>query len=65
MPLAWVNQALFDYKGVLRSGTETLPCWTINPEEPLEDLPNPIGMNFVVQELQHTHTNTIHTIFTH
>ena len=45
VPLAWVNQALFDYKGTLRSGTVTLPCWIVNPEEPLEELLNPIGRN--------------------
>lgn len=43
VPLAWVNQALFDYKGTLRSGTVTLPCWVVNPEEPLEEILNPIG----------------------
>lgn len=43
VPLAWVNQALFDYKGTLRSGTVTLPCWIVNPEEPLQEILNPIG----------------------
>lgn len=43
VPLAWVNQPLFDYRNMLRSGTVTLPCWTIDPEDPLEDLLNPIG----------------------
>ena len=45
VPLAWVNQSLFDYQDHLRSGTVTLPCWNVNPEEPLEDLLNPIGQN--------------------
>lgn len=44
VPLAWVNQALFDYKGTFSSGTVTLPCWIVNPEEPLEEVLNPIGM---------------------
>ena len=43
VPLSWVNQPLFDYRNQLRSGTVTLPCWPVSPEEPLEDLLNPIG----------------------
>ncbi len=43
VPLAWVNQPLFDYKGTLRSGTATLPCWIVTPEEILGDTLNPIG----------------------
>ena len=38
-----MNQPLFDYRDQLRSGTITLPCWPVSPEEPLEDLFNPIG----------------------
>ena len=43
VPLSWVNQPLFDYRNQLRSGAVTLPCWPVSPEEPLEDLLNPIG----------------------
>lgn len=41
--VAWVNQPLFDYKNFFRFGTITLPCWPASPEDPLEDLLNPIG----------------------
>jgi len=39
-----VNQPVFDYRNQLHSGTVTLPCWLVSPEQPLEDLLNPIGM---------------------
>ncbi|KAL5491745.1 hypothetical protein EMCRGX_G017097 [Ephydatia muelleri] len=34
VPLAWVNQPLFDYKKHLRTGTSTLSCWPFDPEDP-------------------------------
>uniref|UniRef100_A0A1X7T3H7 PIK helical domain-containing protein n=1 Tax=Amphimedon queenslandica TaxID=400682 RepID=A0A1X7T3H7_AMPQE len=44
VPLAWVNQPLFDYRCQFCNGvSKTLPCWPVSPEEPLEDLLNPIG----------------------
>ncbi len=45
VPLAWVNQPLFDFRDSLRSGTVTLPCWLVSPEAPLEELLNPIGQS--------------------
>uniref|UniRef100_A0A1X7SXV9 C2 PI3K-type domain-containing protein n=1 Tax=Amphimedon queenslandica TaxID=400682 RepID=A0A1X7SXV9_AMPQE len=44
VPLAWVNQPLFDYRCQFCNGvSKTLPCWPVSPEEPLEDLLNPIA----------------------
>lgn len=41
--MAWVNQSLFDYKNLLRTGTTTLFCWPFDPEDPIEDNLRPIG----------------------
>ena len=43
VPLAWVNQPLFDYRNQLHIGTHSLSCWIVSPEDPLEDTLNPIG----------------------
>ena len=43
VPLAWVNQPLFDYRNQLNVGTHSLSCWIVSPEDPLEDTLNPIG----------------------
>ena len=44
VPLAWVNQPLFDYRSQLCTGIKTLPCWVVSAEDTLEDLLNPIGI---------------------
>ena len=47
VPLAWVNQPLFDYRCQFCKGVKTLPCWPVSPEDPLEDTLNPIGNNTI------------------
>ncbi|CAI8031374.1 Phosphatidylinositol 4,5-bisphosphate 3-kinase catalytic subunit beta isoform [Geodia barretti] len=42
VPLAWVNQPLFDYRNYLKTGSVTLPCWPMSPEDSMEGLLNPI-----------------------
>jgi phosphatidylinositol-4,5-bisphosphate 3-kinase len=42
VPLAWVNQPLFDYRNYLRTGAVSLPCWPMSPEDTMEGLLNPI-----------------------
>ncbi|XP_065180000.1 phosphatidylinositol 4,5-bisphosphate 3-kinase catalytic subunit alpha isoform-like [Sycon ciliatum] len=40
-PLAWVNINIFDYNGMLRTGSESMACWPC--ESALEEVLNPIG----------------------
>ncbi|KAH8278942.1 hypothetical protein KR018_011586 [Drosophila ironensis] len=42
-PLAWVNTTLFDYKGNLRTGSQTLYTWTYADDIQSDEVSHPLG----------------------
>lgn len=42
-PLAWANTTIFDYEGLLKTGSFTLYLWTYAEDGQNEEIMNPLG----------------------